>query len=147
MPLPASWCTLRCDSAYVEGGRLGMYLSPMCVFAKRLHPYFLLINTPPLPPEADSGALSEPVLRWCCGGAASVLMSVSRGRCRKNDALGSPMTPLRIQHVKMCVSPQRERHFASTPSLFLRKTAILTRGENGDFAWEVCTFHFFMSFF
>jgi hypothetical protein len=48
---------------------------------------------------------------------------------------------LRIHLFKMCISPQRERHFASKPSLFLRKIAILTRGENGDLAWEVCTFH------
>ena len=27
MPLRVSWCTLRCDGAYVEGGRVGMYLS------------------------------------------------------------------------------------------------------------------------
>jgi hypothetical protein len=29
MPLLASWCTLRCVITYVEGGRVGMYRSPL----------------------------------------------------------------------------------------------------------------------
>ena len=45
MPLPASWCTLRCDGAYVEGGRVGMYLSQLVALANTLDP-----PPTPLPP-------------------------------------------------------------------------------------------------
>jgi hypothetical protein len=74
------------------------------------HPYYLLITTPPPPSESASGAPSVSQVRHKCGAsapqvrrkcAASALqvraliskMSVSRGRCRKNDAQGSPKSP------------------------------------------------------
>jgi hypothetical protein len=91
------------------------------------------------------------VLRRCCGGAALVLralffnMSVSRGRRRKNDAQGLPRAS-REFIFSNCASRFGGSHFASKPSLLCRNIAILTRGENGDFALEVCTFRVFMSF-
>jgi hypothetical protein len=67
-------------------------------------PSILLITKHPSPPSGDCfwslkcvGAALE--LRWSCGVAAVVLrasfskMSVSRGRCRKNDAQGLPLAP------------------------------------------------------
>ena len=71
-----------------------------------LDPYYLLITTPPPPPERGSGppkcGTGAPQVRRRCGtGAVQVRrytskMSVSRGRCRKNDAQGSAKAPSEI---------------------------------------------------
>jgi hypothetical protein len=123
------------------------------------HPYYLLINTPAPRPEAGSGASNAEVLRACCAGAALVLRACCGGAARalfQNQPFAWEVSQKRWPRLapgtsgshlfKMRISPQRQRHFASKPPLFRRNLASLTRGESGDFAWEVCTFLIFMSF-
>jgi hypothetical protein len=76
--------------------------------------YSLLINTPPLPPEADSGASSGLVLRRrCTGGAPEVRvhvfkMSVSHHTCRKN-CFPEPR-PCEAQIASHCACSHVHRH-------------------------------------